>query len=225
MRRSTVPGLCHEKNICRKILCLFMSMLWVKYLFLMSLCSAHSRQLMKVLWKRIWGWLVPQLKIQRLNSSERSVKLNYWLVIKTSFFSASHQAALINHSHARCANIFHIYIFLILHPICRFYLFRGEPVVCISSTAGESLQLPRTLLPPTAHHGCLPVSLSVHDDKVNILPIHMISLSVCYCTDVWCYFFFHQLIIRKLTERFMSGLKTTFHNLKLYSLTNQLLCR
>lgn len=157
-------------------------------LIFMSLCSAHSRQLMKVLWKRIWGWLAPQLKIQRLNSSERSVKLNYWLVIKTSF-SASHQAALITHSHARCAKIFHIYIFLILHPICHFYLFRGEPVVCISSTAGESLQLPRTLLPPTAHHGCLPSSLSVYDDKVNILPIHMISSSVYYYTDVWCYFF------------------------------------
>lgn len=86
---------------------------------------------------------------------------------------------------------FSIYIFLIHHPICRFYLFRGEPVVCISSAAGESLQLPRTLLPPTAHHGCLPVSLSVHDDKVNILPIHMIS-----------FFFPLHLVIRKLTERF-----------------------
>lgn len=45
---------------------------------------ALSRQLMKAPWRRIWGWLVPQPRTQRLNSSGRFVKLNYWLVKKAS---------------------------------------------------------------------------------------------------------------------------------------------
>lgn len=44
---------------------------------------------------------------------------------------------------------------------------RGELVVCVPSSAGESLQLSRTLCPPAAHHRCLSGSLSVHDDKVK----------------------------------------------------------
>lgn len=53
---------------------------------------------------------------------------------------------------------------------------RGEPVVCIPSSPGESLQLPRTLFPPAAHHCCLPGTLSVYDDQVNISTFHVVSL-------------------------------------------------
>lgn len=44
---------------------------------------------------------------------------------------------------------------------------RGEPVVCVPSSAGESLQLSGSLFPPAAHHGGLSGALSVHDDKVK----------------------------------------------------------
>lgn len=64
--------------------------------------------------------------------------------------------------------ILHILLNHLLPPpsLC---LLRGEFAVCIPSPAGESLQLPRTLFPPTAHHCCLSGTLTVHDDKVNTL--------------------------------------------------------
>lgn len=116
---------------------------------------------MKAPWRRIWGWLVPQLRTQRLNSSGRSVKRNYWLVIKAS--PVPHWAAFI------FQDLTDLFVMLHFIPlfVCFWTDFRGEPVVCFSSTAGESVQLPRTLLPPTARHCSLPGSLSVHDDKVN----------------------------------------------------------
>ena len=62
-----------------------------------------------------------------------------------------------------------MYEIYLLSTLLFSYLFRREPAVCIPSPAGESLQLPRTLFPPTAHHCCLPGTLSVHDDKVNTI--------------------------------------------------------
>lgn len=60
-------------------------------------------------------------------------------------------------------------------------LSRGEPAVCLPSPAGESLQLPGALLPPTSHHRCLSGSLSVHDDKVKtycLLPYSLMYILI-----------------------------------------------
>lgn len=74
---------------------------------------------------------------------------------------------------------FHVLLNHLLPPssLC---LLRGESAVCIPSPAGESLQLPRTLFPPTAHHCCLSGTLSIHDDKVNTLPFSSALLPYIY---------------------------------------------
>lgn len=75
-------------------------------------------------------------------------------------------------------DIYYLYN-LIIFPTFR-SLFRGEPAVCLSSPAGESLQLPGTLLPPTAYHCCLSGTFSVHDDKVNKPYFTVIYILLCY---------------------------------------------
>lgn len=52
--------------------------------------------------------------------------------------------------------------------------------MCVPSSAGESVQLPRTLFPPTAHHCRLPGTLSIHDDKVHITHFPVLSLYSSY---------------------------------------------
>lgn len=101
-------------------------------------------------------------------------------------------------------------VFLILHFVCLVLCFswtdfRGEPVVCFSSPAGESVQLPRTLLPPTARHCSLPGSLSVHDDKVNMVATNLNSFSVSYGTRLHCLFFFFFFFLTVLLKSSLRG--------------------
>lgn len=169
---------------------------------------------MKAPWRRIWGWLVPPPRTRRLNSSGRSVKLNYWLVIKASSSPLPH----IKLPQWPILMPLMPSIFLICHFICLVFAFvsfwtnfRGEPVVCFSSPAGESVQLPGTLLPPTARHCSLPGSLSVHDDKVNIVTTHFKSFSVSFGTRVHCFhsfLFFFPFFCTVLLESSLRGMKS-----------------
>lgn len=135
---------------------------------------------MRVPLRRTLGWLGLPLTIQRPNSSERSARLNYWQVVNTSwlmFFSPTLKPTIHHPLHL----VFHLYIECVVfscvtstssphHPS----VFRGEPAVCFSSPAGEGLQLPGWLFPPTAHHSGLSGTLTVHDDQVNIALVLML---------------------------------------------------
>ena len=58
---------------------------------------------------------------------------------------------------------------VILTPVraCVCVCLRGGAAVCVPAPAGEGVQLPRAVLPPPAHHRCLPGSVPVHDDQVR----------------------------------------------------------